>query len=507
METAIYVRVSTEEQAQEGFSIRAQEQKLKEFAKIKDWSIFKIYMDEGISGKNLTERPAMQEMIADIERGLVKNVLVFKIDRLTRSTADLIYLIDLFNERDCAFNSLTESIDTQTPSGRMFSKIIGIFAEFERENIIERVKVGIERKVREGYSIGGKASYGYDRPKNQKIQTINEQEAEIVQEIFALYVNQGVGINDIARRLNVRKVPTKEDTTWGSTSIRRLLANSNYVGNVRHHVRDEKNEYSVEGLHDAIISQEQFDTAQKLLENNRRANPRKCPREDNYFSGFLVCDLCGYKMVTHNIYKKLKDGTQSVTGSYRCANKTFGVCAASSVSHRKLEVAFEEYIQQIGDMDVSDEINLEAQKKEMNLAQIKAYQDKLRQLETKEREAMALYVDNEMDFDSYREIKKMLDKQKAAIVAELAKLQEVSEEEPAINRTDIINDLRENWALLSPSERRQFLLKFVKQITISTEKELGQHYTPVKILGVDFQPSIAVDKTIKQGTRERTQLI
>ena len=151
METAIYCRVSTEEQAQEGFSIRAQEQKLKDLARIKDWSIYKIYMDEGISGKNLTERPAMQEMITDIENGAVKNVLVFKIDRLTRSTADLIYLIDLFGKYDCAFNSLTESIDTQTASGRMFLKIIGIFAEFERENIIERTKVGIERKVREGY--------------------------------------------------------------------------------------------------------------------------------------------------------------------------------------------------------------------------------------------------------------------------------------------------------------------------------------------------------------------
>jgi len=248
METGIYVRVSTEEQAQEGFSIRAQEQKLKEFAKIKDWSIYKIYMDEGISGKNLVERPAMQELIADINKGFVKNVLVFKIDRLTRSTADLIYLIDLFNQQDCSFNSLTESIDTQTASGRMFLKIIGIFAEFERENIIERVKVGIERKVREGYAIGGNTSYGYDRPKNQKIQTVNEQEAGIVREIFDMYVNQGVSIHDIVRRLNIRKIPTKKDTTWGSTNIRRLLANSNYIGNVRHHLRDEKKEYSVEGL-------------------------------------------------------------------------------------------------------------------------------------------------------------------------------------------------------------------------------------------------------------------
>ena len=108
LETGIYVRVSTEEQAQEGYSIRAQEQKLKDYAKIKEWPIFKIYMDEGISGKNITERPAINEMLADIEKGHVKNVLVFKIDRLTRSTADLITLIDIFNKHDCAFNSLND---------------------------------------------------------------------------------------------------------------------------------------------------------------------------------------------------------------------------------------------------------------------------------------------------------------------------------------------------------------------------------------------------------------
>ncbi len=147
METGIYVRVSTDEQAQEGFSIRAQTQKLKDYVRIKDWSLFKIYTDEGLSGKNITGRPAVQKLIEDVKSGYVKNVVVFKIDRLTRSTADLIFLVDLFNGCDCAFNSLMESIDTQTASGRMFLKIIGIFAEFERENIIERTKLGIERKV------------------------------------------------------------------------------------------------------------------------------------------------------------------------------------------------------------------------------------------------------------------------------------------------------------------------------------------------------------------------
>ena len=211
LETGIYVRVSTEEQAKEGFSIRAQEQKLKDYARVKDWSIHKIYIDEGISGKNITDRPQINELIKDIKKGLVKNVLIFKIDRLTRSTADLIYLINLFNDYNCAFNSLCESIDTQTPSGRMFIKIIGIFAEFERENIVERTKLGFERKVKEGYSLCTRtASFGYTRNIGDKVQRINEKEAIIVREVFDMFVNQGMSFLDIAKNLNKRNIPDRK---------------------------------------------------------------------------------------------------------------------------------------------------------------------------------------------------------------------------------------------------------------------------------------------------------
>jgi site-specific DNA recombinase len=175
MKTAIYVRVSTEEQAQEGFSIRAQEQKLRDYARIKEWIVHDVYIDEGISGKNVSERPAVNDLIKDVENGKVQNVLVYKIDRLTRSTRDLINFVELFDEYDCAFNSLSESIDTETASGRMFLKIIGIFAEFERENIIERSKLGFERKVKEGYALSNRVpSYGYERKDGEKIQQINE---------------------------------------------------------------------------------------------------------------------------------------------------------------------------------------------------------------------------------------------------------------------------------------------------------------------------------------------
>jgi len=113
MKTAVYVRVSTDEQAKEGFSTKAQIEKLKNYIQIKDWEFYKVYADEGISGKNITDRPAINELLEDINSGLVNNVLVYKIDRLTRNEKDLIDLMDIFREHNCAFNSLMES-DTRT---------------------------------------------------------------------------------------------------------------------------------------------------------------------------------------------------------------------------------------------------------------------------------------------------------------------------------------------------------------------------------------------------------
>ncbi|MDR1465128.1 MAG: recombinase family protein [Oscillospiraceae bacterium] len=488
METGIYVRVSTEEQAQEGFSIRAQEQKLKDFTRIKDWSIFKIYADEGISGKNITQRPAMCQLVEDVKAGRVKNVLVFKIDRLTRSTADLIYLVDLFNEYGCAFNSLCESIDTQTASGRMFLKIIGIFAEFERENIIERTKLGVERKVKEGYTLcTATPSFGFDRPKGEKIQTINEEEALIVREIFDLYVQQGKTLTDIARQLNLRKISTKHDAAWSSVKIRRVLCNVNYVGEVRHHVGDKQREYSVDGRHEGFIPQDLFEAAQRLLAKNYAAAPKRKPRPDNYFVGFLFCAQCGYRLKTHNQSKAHSNGTVQHFGNYVCGNKTLRTCTAGSMSHSKLEVAFEEYIAHIADFTTSvDTQNAElAQKQQQNQTTLHLYEEKLRQFEAKARETLDLYVNNDIAFAEYREIKQKLAQDREFVQSEIKRLRE-QEERITVDDSDIIRNLRENWGLLTNAERRQFLINFVERIVAQSEKMDGKNNT-VRVLEVVFK--------------------
>jgi len=421
METGIYVRVSTEEQAKEGYSVRGQEQKLKDYARIKDWTLYDVYIDEGISGKNITERPEMNRLVEDIKKGKVKNVLIFKIDRLTRSTSDLIYLIDLFSEHNCTFNSLMESIDTQTASGRMFLKIIGIFAEFERENISERIILGRERKVKEGYTLcSHTASYGYERPNGEKIQTIIEHEAIIVREIFDLYANKGISMTQIARRLNLREIPTKHNVKWSSNGVKNVLANNNYIGEVRHHFQDEERAYTVQGQHEAIITNEIFEKAQKRLSKIPRISPRKTPNEENYYSGFLICAKCGYKMNTHNSYSKLKDGSISFSTNYDCSNMAVGECDASSVSGKKLEKAFCEYIENIADFENKNALHVHEleQTKQEQQQQISEYEKKLSHFEAKEREALDFYVKNTLSITEYRQAKTMIDDDKQIIIEE-----------------------------------------------------------------------------------------
>ncbi|MCL2106084.1 MAG: recombinase family protein [Oscillospiraceae bacterium] len=480
MKTGIYVRVSTEEQAQEGFSIRGQEQKLKDYALIKDWTIYKIYADEGISGKNITERPAVNELILDIKAGHVKNVLVFKIDRLTRSTADLLYLVDLFNQHDCAFNSLMESIDTQTASGRMFLKIIGIFAEFERENIIERVKLGNERKVKEGYTLGGRrVSYGYDRPKGQEIQTINEAEAFIVRDIFEMYVRQGMSITAIARVLNLRGIPTKEASTWTNSQVKDILTNPSYIGKVRYHVK--KAGYIGEGLHEPIIPAELFEEAQKLIAKNLRSAPTNRPGEKSYFTGILECADCRKKMYPHTDRDQIR---------YFCTGRRFGLCKASSMNHRDLETAFSEYIERIETLSELDTLNLKKQKQARQEARqaLQAYQEKQQQLKRREKEIMRLYVHNEMEFDTYKFMKKQISDDLVIIQKELERLSAFEEEkEPALKKENIVADLKRNWELLTAAEKRLFLVKFVQSIYAANEIPEGKRYGKIRVVEVVFQ--------------------
>ena len=318
--TGIYIRVSTEEQALNGFSIRAQEEKLVNYAvNIKDWNVYKVYKDEGISGKSIDNRESLKEMLDDIKNKRINNVLVFKIDRLTRSTRDLIDLVEYFNRYECDFNSLCESIDTSSATGRMFIKIIGIFAEFERENIVERVRLGFERKVREGNSIcSAVAPLGYDRIKGSNVLTINKNEEIIVKDIFNYYLND-LSISEIVKLLNKRNIKTKKNRAWSYKTIKLILSNTTYIGKVRYGL-NKKYYFEEDGFHKSIIDKDIFNKVQDKLFNKFT---------DSYYSHKLKC-RCGKDMIAKRIYKGDK-----VYINYRCSNKKNG--CNKDISHRKLD--------------------------------------------------------------------------------------------------------------------------------------------------------------------------
>ena len=497
LSTGIYVRVSTEEQAQEGFSIRAQIEKLKSYALLKDWDIFDIYTDEGISGKNIVERPAINRLIADIESGKVNNVLVFKVDRLTRSTKNLLELVELFEDCNCAFNSLTESIDTETPSGRMFLKIIGIFAEFERENLASRLKLGFERKVKEGYTLAtNHISYGYTREKGERVQTIEPEEARIVKEIFSMFVEKNMAMHKIAKTLNERKVPTKTGIgLWDGTSIKSLLTNPTYIGKVRYSVTDENKYFEADGQHEPILSDKVFYLAQERVQHISQRAWTKHPREKSYFCGFLICGMCGSKYTTHNYTYKTDDGVKHDKASYHCRKRLYnnGVppCQSPSISHEKMELAFIEYIQNINDIAEDSDISAEeiAKKAEQELlTSIVECEKRLSKLHDRKKQVMEQYVQGVLEFDEYKSMIKVFNEQSEALDSELQSKKaelETMAETPRVYPEDIIADIRLNWEHLSNREKMIFLQRFVKSITISVEKK-NINTSVVKIDSIEF---------------------
>ena len=513
LSTGIYVRVSTEEQAQEGFSVRGQTEKLKSYALLKDWDIYDIYSDEGISGKNIVDRPAINRLIDDIESGKVNNVLVFKVDRLTRSTRNLLELVELFEEYNCAFNSLTESIDTDTPSGRMFLKIIGIFAEFERENLVSRLKLGFERKAKEGYTLANNnISYGYDRAKGQKVQTINVDESKIVQEIFSMFLDKNISMTQIARTLNNRKVSTKNNTGWQPSIIKQILTNPNYVGKVRYSLHDESKYFEADGHHEPIIEEKIFYLAQDKINNMPNVSKTKKPKEDNYFCGVLVCAKCGSKFTTKNLSKIGKDGARLRNHNYICSKKIYHnedkTCKSPQISHEKMERAFLGYIQNINDLTKSKEINLEndSQKAEQELLEnIVDHEKKLDGLQSRKKKIMELFVKGNLDFDEYKKMLNIMNEEYEAIYNEL---QRRKTELPLITATpsvlpeDVILSIKENWVELNKNERMMFLQRFVKCIEINVEK-INYSSNVVEIKSIEFRSGNQPERKRKVGARDK----
>jgi site-specific DNA recombinase len=217
-----YIRVSTDEQAESGYSIQLQRDRIAAQIAAKGWNLYKVYEDGGQSGGKL-DRPALSAMLADIEAGHIQAVVVYKLDRLSRKQRDTMYLIeDVFLRRSVELVSISESLDTSSPTGRAMIGMLSVFAQLERDTITERMSGGRKQKAKGGGYAGGGAAIGYRAERGKKELQIDDVEAATVRRVFGLYAER-YNLQQIADQLNAEGRTTKRGAMFGPMQVMRIL--------------------------------------------------------------------------------------------------------------------------------------------------------------------------------------------------------------------------------------------------------------------------------------------
>ena len=219
-----YARVSTQEQVKEGVSLEAQEDKIRKYADLHNLNLIGIIKDEGKSGKDLN-REGIQKIISLCKRKKINHLIVYKMDRLTRRTLDLLTLVEeIFKPNNVQFHSITERVDTSTAQGKFFLTITGAFAQMERDLISERTSEALRFKISKGEPVGFPL-LGYEV--NNKNWRKEKKELETVNYIKKLK-RKKLSLRGIAKRLNDENISTKRGGRWYAGTVRYILRNTNY---------------------------------------------------------------------------------------------------------------------------------------------------------------------------------------------------------------------------------------------------------------------------------------
>ena len=263
---ALYARVSTEEQAQEGYSLDAQLQVMRDYCEINEFQVVAEYVDDGYSGRS-TRRKAYQEMFLPENREKWDILVVMKMDRIHRNSRNFMDMMDDLAKHHQQFVSAYDRIDTSNAVGRFVMDMVQRIAQLESEQIGERTYMGMREKAEEGAGIlGFNAPFGYEFDEDHELVIIDD-EADTVVEIYDLYLS-GMGMDDIAYRLNSMGVLTRKGNPWNKYNLRTILHNPTYAG----YLHWEENLWK--GDHEPIISPEEFNRVQSVM-GSKIKNPKQ----------------------------------------------------------------------------------------------------------------------------------------------------------------------------------------------------------------------------------------
>lgn len=284
----IYIRVSTEDQAREGFSLGEQEEKLRQLCKYKDFEIFKVYKDAGISAKNMKDRPAFQQMLEDMKAGKLNYIVAYKLDRVTRSVRDLEVLISTLEEYHCYLICDRDDVNTSTANGRFFVRMLTVLSQLEIEIVSERTKFGLNGAIKAGH-IPGKVPLGYYRDTDKTLK-VDVTTKDIVLRIFEMYL-EGKSYQAISNILNKEKVLSPNNKKWCDSTIDRIINNKIYMGDYERYKYDTNKETELfVDVVPSIITRAMWEEVQKQKEKNQRSY---CRNRVYIFFQKLVCPTCG----------------------------------------------------------------------------------------------------------------------------------------------------------------------------------------------------------------------
>lgn len=304
--TALYVRVSTDEQSREGYSIETQVEKLTAYAKFQGWQNVEIFADEGESAKDMN-RPAMKRLLKLIQQERAISVVTMAVDRLSRNLLDMLQFIELCEKHGTAYVCTALNFDTSTPIGRMVLQILAAFAEFERAMIATRVKSTMQEIATKQKRYLAVPPFGYQFDEHRNLVPIPEEVTWLIKaaDMFIM----GHGYRAVSKYLNDAGVVTRKGAPWASATVRQMLTNELYIGKLvwnrryydkegKQHWRDPAEWIVHEDAHPPILSMEQWNAVQERITRRMPHGGQK--QAKHRLSGLMVCACCGAKMVSRN---------------------------------------------------------------------------------------------------------------------------------------------------------------------------------------------------------------
>ena len=500
---AIYARVSTTEQAEEGYSIDEQIRVLKGFCEKEGYVVYEEYIDRGISGKNISGRPAVQKLLEDAENKKFDIVLVWKMNRLARKMVDLMNIVELLNQKNIAFRSYTEKYETETPTGKLQFQMMAAIAEYERNNIAENVKMGMVARAKEGRWNGGQilgydvvATFNENKKRKDTHLIINENEANVVRCIFQMYTS-GHGYKAIANCINKKGYQTKKGKTFSLNAIKTIVTNPTYAGYIRYNVRRDWNEKRrnninpnpviQKGEHEPIISEEMWQVAKNVYES-RSCKPNRVHDGEFPLTGIMRCPVCGAGMVIGRTTNKLKDGTKRVLEYYVCGawkNKGTLVCRSNGIRTEYADSFVLDKLQRLmkGDKLIKELVKSVNSRNEKMFAPLQkeydGYAKQIKNLEQKMAKTFDAYTEELISKEMYMIKAKQLEEQIEELNLLIEPLRKQIQGNPTIKSVsyETIKEVLMNFSkafqnALTREQRKRLLHLIIHKITIGEDRKI-----------------------------------